>query len=299
MTGTARHAVTLADVAAAHRERWVEARCGERAVVRLDSRPDPLETLRGALAGEPAGVIAWLDGVPKAGPDRALLDELVAAARRGWGIAVAVPGAGTELPPDPVAAAEQPAAVAAALAQALGDAEVVPQRLAEASIIATAAGPLAGELQDAETDVADVHAWLVLAGLDVAGSSALALSAGTLHRTYLLWLEASNAELNRANVRLARDRIGSYDTAAASLVNRVTLAQDAQRRAEDERDAAIERLELEKQVAARNHGYFEDARAKLAEPHHRIAEGFVRRARRVPGAKLLGGTIARRTLPRG
>ena len=292
--------VTLAGVALAHRERWVAARCGERAVVRLEHVADRLAAVRRAVAEDDgAGAITWLDGVPAAGPDDQLREQLATAARRGWGIALAIPGAAIEPPAAPVAAAAEPAAVAAALAAAFDSAEIVPQRLAEASIIAAEPGPLAGDWDDAEPAAADVHAWLVLAGLPAAGADTVALSAGSLHRTYLVALEAANAELRRANVRLARERLGTFDTAAASVVNRVVLAEDAMRRAEEARDAAVERLELEKEVAARNHGYFEAARDQLAEPQHRIAAGIVRRARHVPGARRLGAAVARRALPRG
>ena len=294
-------AATLGDLARDHRRRWILARCGDRELLWLDDEADRLGAVRRAREAGSPGAIVWSAGVPAGGPEPELRDELVAASGRGWGVVLVVPGLAPELPGRPQPAAEEPERVAAALAAAFDRAELVPQRLAEASVIAAAAGPVSGSLDDAETTAADVHAWLVVAGLPDAGSDPVALAAGTLHRTYLLWLENANAELSRANVRLAREHLSVQDTAAASVVNRIHRAEEARRRAEAaqhlaeaERDHAAALLEIEKEVAVRNHGYFEDARDKLAEPHHRIAEGIVRRARRVPGADRVGNRIARR-----
>jgi hypothetical protein len=285
---------TLTDVARTHRERWIAARCGDRAVLRLDREREPHRVLRSAVADGEPGVAAWLNGMPATGPRAELADELTSAVRRGWAVALAIPASGAELPPTPVPASEEPEAVAAALAERLGGAEVVPQRLAEMSIITSEAGPLTASLEELDPLPADVHAWLVLAGLPKKGSGTFALSAGTLHRTYLLWLDAANAELRRANVRLAREQLGKYDAAAASVVHRIALAEEAATRAAAERDAALERVATEHSAAMR---YYEITQAKLHEPHFRIAEGIVRRARRVPGARRVGTTVARRILP--
>jgi hypothetical protein len=292
---------TLVDAARAHRERWIAARCGDRAVLRLDCEPEPPRAVHRAVADAAPGVVAWLDGMTTAGPGAALADELVTAVRRGWGVALAIPACGAEPPTTPVPAPEEPEAIAAALAERLGNAEVIPQRLAEASIITSEPGPLTGSLDDLDPAPSDVHAWLVLAGLPEVASGTFALSAGTLHRTYLLWLDAANAELRRANVRLAREHLGQYDAAAASTVHRIALAEETAARAEAERDAALERLAAERSAAAAERSaaakYYEITQAKWREPHLRIAEGIVRRARRVPGASRAGGAVARRMLP--
>ena len=81
-------------------------------------------------------------------------------------------------------------------------------------------------------------------------------------------LETALASLRRANARLARERLGRHDAGAASIVWQL---------AETRR-----RLDTEVEVARRNDEYFQAARAKLGEPHHRAAErlgGIVRSLR--------------------
>ena len=281
----------FAEVAAGHRERWLAARHGDRSPLRLESATDPARAVREASAGGEPGVVAWLRDVPAAGPECELADALADAVRAGWGVAVAIPGDATDLPRSERPRDAEPAAVAAALAARLEGARVVEQRLAEASIIADGPGLLTGALADGEP-AGGVYARLVVAGLPEPGSDGIDFSAATINRSYLLWLDAANAELRRANTLLARAQLGKYDSAAGWFVNRLEHAQD-----EAERLAGL--LEIEKQVAAQNHEYFDNARRKLHEPHHRIAEGIVRRASRLPGARAIGGAISRRMLPPG
>lgn len=106
-------------------------------------------------------------------------------------------------------------------------------------------------------------------------------------------LERANAELARANARLAREKIAHHDSAASVYVGR------ADRRVLDleavvaERDREIaelrRRLAREIEAAKRNDEYFQAARAKLHERHHRVAEGLHRRLARLrPGRKASG-----------
>jgi hypothetical protein len=276
----------LSDVARSHRERWIAARCGDRTVMRLDGEPDlPAALRRAADADQPGALV--LDGLPDGALLSEVADGLAAAVQRGWGVAIAVHGTGDALPPSP---ADDPEAVARALAERLPGAELIPQRLAEASIIADGAEPLSATLDGLEPDPADVEAWLVVAGLPASGQAEpLALALGSVHRAYARWLDAANAALRRANVRMARERLGTHDAAAATIARRVTAAQA-------ERDEAREEL-----LKVRNEAmqYFQITQRKLNLPHYRVAEGVARRAGRIPGARLIGKAVTRRTLPPG
>jgi hypothetical protein len=274
----------LADVARTHRDRWIAARCGDRPIVRLEAARDVAAAVRGALdAAEPGALV--LDGLPPDGLGADAIDGLAAAVERGWGVVVAVHSAGDALPAAP---SEEPEAVAAALAGRLPGAAVVPQRLAEVSIIADAGAPLTARLDGVEPEAVDVEAWLVVAGLaEPAAAEPLAVAIGTVQRAYARWLDAANAALHQANVRLAREKLGAYDAAAASTARRIVAA-------EEERDAAREEMLKVRDEAVQ---YFQITQAKLNLPHYRIAEGIAQRAGRVPGARRVGKAVVRRMLP--
>jgi hypothetical protein len=276
-----------ADVAAAHRERWIAARCVDRAVVRLDGAPDLLGALRAAVdAAEPGALV--LDGLPDAGLPAGAAEALAAAVQRGWGAVIAVHGSGDALPAGPT---DDPEAVAARLADALPGATVIPQQLAEVSIIA-GDGPLTATLERPEPDPADVEAWIVVAGLPAEGEGAapMALALRTVHRAYARWLDAANAALREANVRMARERLGTHDAAAATIARKVTAVQA-------ERDEIHEELLVVRNDAMQ---YFQITQRKLNLPHYRVAEGIAQRAGRIPGAHFVGRLITRRMqLPPG
>ncbi len=277
----------LRDVASSHRERWIAARCGDRAVLRLDGEPDLRAALQQAADRDEAGALV-LDGLPdgRLAPDVA--DALARAVHRGWAAVIAVHGIGDAVPASP---SDDPEAVATRLAGALPGATVIPQRLAEVSIITAADGPLSTTLDPIEPDPADVEAWLVVAGLPAPdGAEPVAVALGTVHRAYARWLDAANAALRRANVRMARDRLGTHDAAAATIARRVTAAQV-------ERDEAREEL-----LKVRNEAmqYFQITQHKLNLPHYRVADGLAQRAGRIPGARLVGRAVTRRMqLPPG
>ena len=275
-------AAPLADVARSHRERWIAARAGDRAIVALDPGGDLLAQLR-ELDATPGALV--LDGVPEDGLPADVVDALVGAAERGWGVVVAVPGAGDVIPTAPT---DEPEDVAATLAARIPGATVTPQRLAEVSIIGDA--PLTATLDGAGSDPADVEAWLVVAGLDAADrAEPIAVAIGTVHRAYARWLDAANAALRRANVRMARERLGTHDAAAATTARRILAA-------EQERDAALDELNVVRNDAVQ---YFQITQRKLNLPHYRIAEGIAQRAGRVPGARRVGSLMARKMLPPG
>jgi hypothetical protein len=277
----------LGDVARAHRVRWVAARCGDRTMVRLDGVPDVVSELRRALDGDERGALVALDGLRESELVPDLADDLAEAVRRGWAVVIAVRGEADELPAAP---ADEPGTVAARLAGRIGGAVVIPQRLAQLSIIGAQPGPRTVTLDGVDPAPADVDAWLVVAGLPAGdGPEPIAVALGSLHRAYARWLDAANAALRRANVRMARERLGTHDAAAASTARRIATA-------ESERDAA--RAELG-QVRNEAMQYFQITQRKLNEPHYRIAEGIVRRAGRIPGARRVGNAVSRRMLPPG
>jgi hypothetical protein len=279
-------AAPLADVARSHRERWIAARCGDREIVRLDGGGNLLADVRAATERDAPGALV-LEGLPEGGLDRAVVDALSGAAERGWGVVVAVPGGGDVVPTAPTA---EPEAVAAALAARLPGGAVIPQRLAEVSIISDGAGPLTAPLDGLDADAADVETWLVVGGLaEPDADEPIAVAIGTVHRAYARWLDAANAALRRANVRMARERLGTHDAAAATTARRI-------RDAEAERDAARDELNVVRNDAMQ---YFQITQRKLNLPHYRIAEGIAQRAGRVPGARRVGKAVVRRVLPPG
>jgi hypothetical protein len=86
-------------------------------------------------------------------------------------------------------------------------------------------------------------------------------------------LEEAVASLRRANARLMREQLGRHDAAAASLVGQLS---DTRRR-----------LAVEIEVGRRNDEYFQAARSKLLEPHHRAAERLQEIVRSIPGGRAL------------
>jgi hypothetical protein len=121
--------------------------------------------------------------------------------------------------------------------------------------------------------------------LERAASVRLALALEDVHAAQLERLEAAYWSLRRANARLARENLGRHDAAAASVVGPLTTELEEIRR----------QLAIEVEVARQNDEYFQAARAKLDEPHHRAAERLYQAIAKLPG----GGAITRKALSRG
>jgi hypothetical protein len=202
-------------------------------------------------------------------------------------VAVAVPN--TRLLPTREGGGSLGAEDARALADAIGGEVVAAQFLAEGALLEPSGGsaeaPAATVRRDLVGDPDDAVAWLVAAGLpaDAAlpGAAEGTITFAPAAWAYLARLERANEELQRANMRLARENLGVHDAAAASVIGRYEAQVTEERRRNMELSAEnrrlAEQLEIEIEVARRNDQYFQAARAKLNERHHRVIEGIHRR----------------------
>ncbi len=181
---------------------------------------------------------------------------------------------------------------AEALAERIGAQVAGVQLLVHGSLIA-GPGQVPAEAPASVTDGAGAdRACRVLLTANVgedelsrAASAQLMFALESVHGAQLLRLEAAYWSLRRANARLTRENLGRHDAAAASIVGRLST----------ELKTVKHQLEIEIEVARRNDEYFQAARAKLNEPHHRAAERLFGLLRVVPG----GQALSRKALSRG
>jgi hypothetical protein len=172
-------------------------------------------------------------------------DALRAAAAEGRAVIVG-------LPADAGGAA---AREAERLASELGGVALA-QRLAAGSLIAAGGG-----------EARDVVHYLVCVNVDTEGvSSATDAEVVPLMNGYVRFLEEANRSLSEANVRLARERLGVHDSAAAAVLAEL----DAQRKiAQDNYDALLQ------------------ARAALQAPRYRAVDSLREFVFSIPGISAL------------
>jgi hypothetical protein len=124
-----------------------------------------------------------------------------------------------------------------AIVDGLDGARVLGQSHAEGSLISTVdaveAGPVHARLTLAErADAQHFNHYLLVANIaehEILGSSHMQLAvAPTFHR-YMLDLERENRVLWRTNVRLAREKLGVADSAAAAALKRIDQLDAAER----------------------------------------------------------------------
>jgi hypothetical protein len=226
------------DLLRGHRAAWVDALAGDLPIRELSAWDD-----------DPPGLV-WLDDYPGDG-DRQPLDEAVqAVATAGRALVVG-------LPADAGGRAERDAA---ALASAL-DGVVVAQRLAAGSVIVDRPGP-AGTVLSEPSDGDDAVHYLVCANVDRdrLGTAAAMLGAAAvpLMTGYVRFLHEANEQLRRANARLARERLGVHDSAAASLAPRIS---------ELEKEVAEQR-----RIAKAHYDMFLQTKASLEAPRYRAVD---------------------------
>jgi hypothetical protein len=195
-----------ADLLDRHRAEWVASLAGDRDVTSLDGE------------GAPDGTLVWLDRYP-GGVDRGDVGaRLRALAAEGRPVVVG-------LPADAGGAA---AREAERLASELGGVTLA-QHLAAGSLIAGEAG-----------DARDVVHFLVCVNVDVAraeaASSATDAEVVPLMRGYVSFLEEANRSLSEANARLARERLGAHDSAAAAAVAELQREVERQRAIADDKN---------------------------------------------------------------
>jgi hypothetical protein len=221
---------------------------GEKAERRSgDARPwaDLLDRHReewvASLAGE--GAVMWVDDYAGAGDE-----ALRAALAEGRPVVL-----GLRADPGGAAARE-----ASRLAAELGGVTLC-QRLAAGSLIAAVEG----------TAPDTVH-FLVCVNVDESrtaeASTAAGAEAAPLLSGYVRFLEESNRSLSEANVRLARERLGVHDSAAAALVAE---------------------LQEHRRVAEEHHAAMLEAKAALRAPRYRAVDKLRDLLFRVPGLSAL------------
>ena len=267
LPGTSEHA------AERHLEAWAAALAGDRRTLELRGAAELVRNGRepvGGLDGHEA--LTWLDAPSEALPVERLRDAAAAGVR----IVLAVSGLAPE--------------DAAGLAERLGALVAGEQLHVQGTLISGPDGA-PGFSPEAVGGSAEPPRRILLTAnvepeeLERAASMRLALALEDVHAAQLERLEAAYWSLRRANARLARENLGRHDAAAASVVGPLTTELEETRR----------RLAIEIEVARQNDEYFQAARAKLDEPHHRAAERLYQVIARLPG----GGSITRKALSRG
>jgi hypothetical protein len=141
----------------------------------------------------------------------------------------------------------------------------------------------AGSLIGAEDEHAgDVVHFLVCVNVDApsaAESSALTdVDAAPLLSGYVRFLEQANRSLSEANARLARDRLGVHDSAAAAL---------------------IAELQEQRRIAEENHNSMLQARAALQAPRYRAVDRLREIVFAMPGLSTLFRVRSQRIQGRG
>ncbi len=251
---------TWADVLARHRRGWVAEAAGGREVVDLDDERDPAASI--AQASNDAALF-WLESFSSR-PDAGLGAELSSAVARGVPVVVGFGGGGEEW------------REAKRLRDQLGNAVLVVQRLAAGSLIGADAGP---------SDAAHVLVCANLEALPANGAAAeLDASAAPLLSGYVGYLERSNRALREANVRLARERLGVHDAAAAAGEARVKQLEDE--------------LAEQKRQAKANYDLWVGAKDALQAPRYRVVDAAREIAFSVPGLASLLRRRSRRLADR-
>jgi hypothetical protein len=225
----------------------LEASAGELVLAGGEEQPtaasfDAVVMLDGRAGERRDGLLAELESHAAAGA------RLLAAFERGGGHATS---------PRATPSAED---AAREFAGRIRGSVVLPQFIAEGSLIGSpdGNGSPALELRGADAREEDAAALIVAAGFAegaLAGARAnLRLAATPVLLSYVRGLEASQAELLRANRELARERIGRDGSAAASLLN-------AQRELEHMRTIAREHEEQVHRV----HAWYDAPRYHLVD----------------------------------
>ena len=152
-----------------------------------------------------------------------------------------------------------------------------------AAVPASAAGP------------ESARAWLVSANVGEdrldAVHNQLALGGRPLQADLVTALEHANAELRRANGRLARRHLGRHDSAAASMVDKL----EKRATAAEGRLAHLERrLDIEVEVAKNNDLMYQHAKATLDSPRYRAVDSVRDKVLAVPGLAALARWVWRR-----
>jgi hypothetical protein len=239
------------DLLRAHRAAWVGELAGDLPIRDLAARDE-----------EPPGLV-WVDDYPWAdGRDR-FDGDLQAMAAAGHPLVVG-------LSADPGGRAARDAA---GLASELGGL-VVGQHLSAGSLIADRPGPAGALISEAPAAEHAVH-YLVCVNLDRdrLGTAAAMLGAAAvpLMTGYVKFLEDANEQLRQANARLARDRLGVHDSAAAIRAPRISELENE--------------LAEQRRIAEAHYDMLLQAKATLEAPRYRAVDSARAILFRVPGLR--------------
>jgi hypothetical protein len=183
---------TWAELLARHRRGWLVEAIGSREMLDLDTERYPAASI--ARASADSAVVSIEDFSESADAD--LRRELQSAVGRGVPVVVGFRGG------------RQALQDAELLRDQLGDAVLVVQQLAAGSLIGAGGEP---------SNAAHLLVCANLGAFPGDGTAAeLDARAVPLSSGYVAYLERSNRALRDANVRLARERLGLHDAAAAT-----------------------------------------------------------------------------------
>ena len=252
---------------------------------------DALAFLR-ATGAERFSAIVCFEGIEHVPDPEALVAELGRLAEGGVKLVISLPNSKAFEEDNEFHVTDFGYEEMRALIERLPEPALLCQRLGEASVIAPAGerdAVLTGRLEEAgDPDEAWANHWIVACGVPAeqlrAASARLSFVASPQGNAYMRALEAANAELLRANARLARGWLGVHDAAAGAVVGNLawqTSEATKWKEIADRNDWA--RQGLQAQLDAPRHRAVDAARdALLALPG---VSGARRAARRLRGSE--------------
>jgi SAM-dependent methyltransferase len=207
---------------------------------------DAHEVLKRPLS-ERFGAVVMLEGLEHLVDPESALASVKGHAEAGLRFVISIPNSKTFEEENPFHITDYGFEDAAEICSRFGSATLVYQFVAEGSLIRTAVSSELEaslvEVDRGELEYANHFVVCVNCGLEDAGwaSPRMKLIAAPAHTRYMRNLERANAELRHTNARLAREKLGVAESAAASLLARVerleTELEQARARAEEEERA--------------------------------------------------------------
>jgi 2-polyprenyl-3-methyl-5-hydroxy-6-metoxy-1,4-benzoquinol methylase len=229
-----------------------------------------------AECGSEFDAIVCFEGLEHLDRLDAAIETLLTLAEGGTAMLLSVPNSKSFREDNPFHVTDFGYEEALALFGRFENAVVLHQHVAEGSLISSdAAAELDARLVQADHGEPE-YANNFLCAVNL-GEPARALASARAHLTIAPWhnrylrnLERANRELRRTNARLARERLGRFDSAAAALQGKLRdlgdRAEAAERRAkelEEELDAVWERTRFSEQLVDAQRIRAEAAEARL------------------------------------
>lgn len=276
------HGVDVAEDAVAAARSGLEP--GERERVTFEAA-DAVAFLRAQPQGRYDAVVCF-EGIEHVPDPAALIAELGRLAEGGARLVVSLPNSKGFEERNEFHVSDFGYEEMRALIARLPEPQVLEQRLAEASVIAPAGAggePVSGRLEPVRDDAAWANHWIVTVNVpadELRGASAHVTFAAVPQASgYMRALEAANAELVRANARLARNWLGLHDASAASVLRRLA-----------DQSAAAEKWE---RIAGNNDWGRVQAERQLDTRLHRAVESAYGFASGLPGVSAARGVWRR------